>query len=82
MAKAKDKKPTYAELADAAAKAADEKGMVAVRALIDGVTDNGHRYAKGDLFHMHKGLVAAHVLHGRDGIPQVEIVKGEKRSNG
>jgi len=53
----------------AAAGAADEKSMVLCRSLIDGLSDNGHKYAKGETLHMHRDLVPVHMQHG-----QVEIV--------
>ena len=73
---AAEKAPMILELTAAANKAADEKGMVTVRALpiqhgnrIVGPTNNGHTYAPGDVFPMHMHLVPRHALEG-----QVEIV--------
>jgi len=43
----------------------DDNGMVEVEAAVDGVKDNGHTYAAGDRFHMHRDLVAAHVAAGQ-----------------
>jgi len=57
---------------EAAASAADDNGMVECVAAIDGVRDNGHRYAKGDTLHMHRDLVPGHVMAG-----QVKIRGGE-----
>lgn len=54
----------------AARDAADENGMCTVVALIDNVRDNGHRYNKGDEFHMHADLVAGHAATG-----QVELME-------
>ena len=48
----------------------DDNGMVEVEAAVDGVKDNGHTYAAGDRFHMHRDLVAAHVAAG-----QVRVAK-------
>lgn len=59
------------ELKQAAADAADENGMVAVEAIIDGVRDNGHKYRAGDTLHMHRDLVGPHAAAG-----QVKIVAG------
>ena len=52
----------------------DANGMLTVRALVGertaggrvrhGVSDNGHRYAAGEEFHMHVDLIAAHVEAG------------------
>jgi hypothetical protein len=44
---------------------ADDNGMVAVEAAIDGVKDNGKTYAAGQEFHMHKDLVPGHVAAGQ-----------------
>ncbi len=53
------------QLREAATKAADKNGMCEVVAQIDGVRDNGHKYAKGDGFHMHRDLVPAHARAGQ-----------------
>jgi len=53
---------------------ADQNGMVAVEAAIDGVMDNGKRYAAGTAFHMHKDLVPGHVAAG-----QVRLVADGKK---
>ena len=57
-----------------AADAADKNGMCTVEAMIDGVTDNGHRYPAGKVFHMHKDLVPSHVAAG-----QVRLAEGGKK---
>lgn len=44
-----------------------------VKALINGVRDNGKKYAKGDEFDMEISLVKPHVKAG-----QVEVVAGKK----
>ena len=72
----KDKAPSLADLRVAAHAAADAEGMVTVKAIGTlrrgrrlPVSDNGHRYEAGQIFHMHEDLVPAHVRAG-----QVEIV--------
>ncbi len=61
---------TIEDLRKAAKDAADENGMCTVVATIDGVTDNGHTYAEGQEFHMHKDLVPPHAQAG-----QVKLAK-------
>jgi len=53
------------EVRKQAAQAADGNGMVTVIAQFNGVTDNGHTYAQGQSFHMHKDLVPVHMQHGQ-----------------
>jgi hypothetical protein len=45
-----------------------------VKALIDGVRDNGKKYAKDDEFNMEISLVAPHVKAG-----QVKVVSGSRK---
>ena len=69
--------PETETIAAQAAAVADPNGMCEVRAMIDGVRDNGKTYRAGQTFHVHKDLVPAHVIVDRrtgSRTQQVELV--------
>ena len=52
---------------------------VKVRAIIDGVRDNGKTYNKGDEFMMAQALVKSHVAAGQ--VEDVEDIEDKKAQN-